>query len=406
MRICSVSHKACWRTPDGRWFTDGGFAYQIHYVQSLFTQCDLLITERKEPGPGRGTPLPTDTAIVPMRRSTGPKWWRRLCYMLRLPGNVLRMLPHMLRADILHVPCPGDIAMAAIVVVLLLGKRVLFIYQAGWDNPDVNARVARGLLMRYARRRHVVVLVGEGENLPRPDFHFLFSTATTTAAVRAIAPRSDPRGANPLRMVSAGRLSREKGLHIVVEALGLLQRRLRKEGRMELMPRLSLLGDGPMRAPLQQRVAELELGPFVSFPGQVPQAEVLRRLQLADLFVMPSLTEGYPKARLEAMLCGLPVITSDVGFAPEMVGRRQERGWIVRKGDRHGLADRMYAVLTDDRIDWSAMRRRCWEYAEARTLEEFAARLGRICADRWGLGLEGGKLVERVQGSGFMVRGK
>jgi glycosyltransferase involved in cell wall biosynthesis len=173
-----------------------------------------------------------------------------------------------------------------------------------------------------------------------------------------------------------------------------LQCRLRKESRIEEMPHLALIGDGPMRAALQQRVAELELGPVVSFPGQMSQTAVLQRLQNADLFVMPSLTEGYPKARLEAMLCGLPVITSDVGFAAEMVGRRQERGWIVPIGDRQALADQVYAMLTDDTIDWPAMRQRCREYAEKRTLEEFAACLGQMCSQQWHLRLVDGKLVD------------
>jgi glycosyltransferase involved in cell wall biosynthesis len=392
MRICSVSHKACWKDHEGRWFTDGGFPAQITYVQSLFTDCDLLITKRKEVG--HGTPLPTGTRIVPLHRSTGPKWWRRFLYMLRLPGNVLRMLPHMLRAEILHVPCPGDIAMAAIVLALLSGKRTLFIYQAAWDNPDVNSRVARRLLMRYARRHHAVVLVGEGDSPPRPDFHFLFSTATTTAAAMAIAPRVDGRGPDPIRLVCAGRLSREKGLDLLVDAMSLLRRRLQNENRLDKMPHLELIGDGPMRGPLEQRIAELELGPLVSLPGQLPQAVVLQRLYGADLFVMPSLTEGFPKARLEGMLCGLPVITSDVGFAPAMIGRRQERGWIVPVGDRQALADQMYAVLMDESIDWPAMRQRCRAYAEERTLEAFAARLGQICSRRWGLRMENGKLVE------------
>ena len=237
MRVCSISHKACWRDHEGRWFTDGGFPAQIHYIHSLFTECDLLITERKEPG--HGTPLPTDMTVIPLRRSTGWKWWRRLAFMLRLPGNLLRMLPHMLRADVVHVMCPGDIEMAAICLAMLLGKRSIFTYQASWDNPDLHARMVRRVLLRYARRRHVVKLVGEGYLLPRPDFHFLFATAITAAGAQAIPPRVDPRGRNPFRLISAGRLSREKGLDLLVDALGLLQCRLRKESRIEEMPHLA-----------------------------------------------------------------------------------------------------------------------------------------------------------------------
>ena len=57
-----------------------------------------------------------------------------------------------------------------------------------------------------------------------------------------------------------------------------------------------------------------------------------------DVCVLPSLTESFCKARLDAFLCGVPVITTAVGFGREIIGEDGERGWIVTSSDAQALA--------------------------------------------------------------------
>src|SRR2546430_16217231 len=106
---------------------------------------------------------------------------------------------------------------------------------------------------------------------------------------------------------------------------------------------------------------------------------------------LPSLSEGFCKARLDAMLCGVPVITTDVGFGREIVGADGERGWVVPPGDVGALVAALRRVVTT-RLDWPSLRLRCRTYVEGQTLEAWGRRIAEICARQWKLSIVDGKL--------------
>ena len=103
--------------------------------------------------------------------------------------------------------------------------------------------------------------------------------------------------------VFVGRLAREKGLDLLIDAWP--EVRARYPGA-----RLTLIGDGPERTALAARIARLGLTAAVDLPGAVADPAVL--LRAADLFVLPSREEGMSVALLEAMALGIPVVASDI----------------------------------------------------------------------------------------------
>jgi glycosyltransferase involved in cell wall biosynthesis len=118
---------------------------------------------------------------------------------------------------------------------------------------------------------------------------------------------------------------------------------------------------------------------------------VLAHLLETDVCVLPSHTEAFCKARLDAMLCGVAVVTTPVGFGREIVGRDGERGWLARPRDPADLARALRCAM-DGSIAWPSLRKRCRAYVQGFTLESWAAEIGRICARQWRLTLENGKL--------------
>jgi len=91
-------------------------------------------------------------------------------------------------------------------------------------------------------------------------------------------------------------------------------------------------------------VRELALEEHVLLPGYVPREELPLWYNAADLFIYPSLYEGFGLPALEAMACGTPVITSNVSSLPEVVG---EAGLTVGPNDVEGMAEALQRVLTD-----------------------------------------------------------
>src|SRR5262249_30204677 len=100
-----------------------------------------------------------------------------------------------------------------------------------------------------------------------------------------------------------GRLSREKNLSALVEGAAKLA------GRFDVA--LRFIGDGPMRTQLADQAESL--GVAAEFTPVVKHRQLPAIIGRADAFALPSLTEGHPKALLEAMSCGVPCVASDVG---------------------------------------------------------------------------------------------
>ena len=204
-----------------------------------------------------------------------------------------------------------------------------------WLGARYDATVGRYILRRSARvlavseavRRHAVAL---GADPAAVDL-----APNGVEHERFRMPPMEPAD-EPL-VISVGRLLANKGPQLLVEAAV----RLRAEGRRF---RLAFVGDGPLRAQLETRVAETGLREVVSFPGHVAQPE--RWYRKADIVVRPSFTEGLPLAVIEAMAAGRCNIVSDIAANLELIDGASN-GLTFRCGDAGDLARALAVALAD-----------------------------------------------------------
>ena len=105
--------------------------------------------------------------------------------------------------------------------------------------------------------------------------------------------------------------------------------------------------------------------------------------QMRETLTFATLTAGTKTLRFDTDANGVSLI--------DILGADGERGWVVPPGDHVRLADAIQNALEAD-IDWPAMRRRCREYSEQFTLENWTARIARMCASRWQCSYTSGKL--------------
>jgi len=128
-----------------------------------------------------------------------------------------------------------------------------------------------------------------------------------------------------------GRISREKGLDTLLDALAHLQ---------DLPLTVSVLGDGRERATLERRAAALGVSDRVVWHGAVPRAD--RLFAAFDVFVLSSRTEGTPIALFEAMAAGVPVVATEVGGVPDILTPTE--ALLVPAEQPHALADAIRSV--------------------------------------------------------------
>lgn len=148
-----------------------------------------------------------------------------------------------------------------------------------------------------------------------------------------------------------------KGPDVLINALG----RCIKEG---LNSRLIIVGDGQYRAKLRVQAVNLGIADRVIFTGQLSKGSAVREeLDRADLFVLPSLTEGLPRAMIEAMARGLPCIGSTVGGITELLPPED----MVPPGNADALALKILEVIRDPQRMANMSRRnleKAYEYRD------------------------------------------
>jgi N-acetyl-alpha-D-glucosaminyl L-malate synthase BshA len=117
--------------------------------------------------------------------------------------------------------------------------------------------------------------------------------------------------------------------------------------RKEINAKLLFVGDGPERHNVEKLCRELKSCDDIRFLGK--QDAVDEILAVSDLFVMPSESESFGLAALEAMACRVPVISSNAGGIPE-VNIEGETGFLLKVGDTDGMAIKALKILRDDKV--------------------------------------------------------
>jgi glycosyltransferase involved in cell wall biosynthesis len=176
-------------------------------------------------------------------------------------------------------------------------------------------------------------------------------------------PLGDPpalrrRDTSEIVLGTAGRLVELKGLEYMLHAANALRNEFPTL-------RVEIAGSGPERAKLEQTAAQLGLGGHVEFLGWVQDlSPVLPRW---DIFVMPSLEEGFPIAALDAMAAGLPVVATAVGGVPELI-EDGKTGWLMPPRDTDALVSRLRFLLRNPEV-----RHGVGAAAHARVRDHFSA---------------------------------
>ena len=156
-----------------------------------------------------------------------------------------------------------------------------------------------------------------------------------------------------------GRLNEKKGVFDLLRAWPAVR---------ALVPeaRLVLAGNGDVR-PLLELASQLGVRETLVLPGWITGAGKREWLARADIFVLPSHAEGLPVSVLEAMICGIPVVATDVGGIPEVVADGAE-GVLVPQSDPRALANALSGLLQD-----GTRRESVATAALARAKRDFAA---------------------------------
>ncbi len=225
-----------------------------------------------------------------------------------------------------------------------------------------HAHKAVSTILRLAEKTvdHVVTPSPESFRLPSRKTHLIGHGVDTDLFTPSVTPRPVDR---PFTIISAGRIAPVKRLESIIEAVKLL---VDATGKPDI--RLRLVGnvypqDADYANHLRDLVTKYGLNNIVEFPGGIVYSEVAREYQQADVMVNLSATGSIDKAVLEAMACGLPVVTANEAFqsilapwkdsflippdAPDELAIRLRRLMEVSPEERNALGLQLRAIVVE-----------------------------------------------------------
>ena len=259
-------------------------------------------------------------------------------FILHIPGRIGTLLWHRLMAEKIPyavevIGSSADSRRTAGANFLVRGIHRLL---SGQKEQCENASIASYVTHKHLQSQypsHCWSISCSEANLPDES---IIGEAELMERIRSIRNAKD--GHRPFRIFHAGSMAAlYKAQDVLIEAVSIC---LNKGLSVEL----TLLGEGKYRKYYEGKALEFGVNRYVSFLNWLPSVQEVRcQFDKADLFVLPSLTEGQPRVLIEAMARGLPCIGSSVGGIPELL----EPEYLVPPGDAASLANKIIEVFND-----------------------------------------------------------
>ncbi|MEK7314745.1 MAG: glycosyltransferase family 4 protein [Candidatus Eisenbacteria bacterium] len=276
--------------------------------------------------------------------------------------------------DHVHAHFAGPAATAAFVAASAAGKSFTFTAHA----KDIfSAGVDWKWLRPLSRAAHAVVTVSDYNR------RYLLGRLPGSRVVRIYngldlalwKPARSTGTARPGQIVAVGRLVRKKGIHVLIEAMGLLRDR-------KIPLRAAIVGDGVERADLESRIERAGLRRHVRMPGAKPEHKVRRLVREASIVCLPCIVDrdgnqdALPTILLEAAAAGIPAVSTRVAGVPEII-QHGKTGLLVPPDDPVALAAGL------ERLSKSAvLRRRMGRNARCRAESRFDGRSAAAALER------------------------
>lgn len=378
-RLAVFSHKPCWRsvvTP-GAVATDGGFPFQMRALSEVFDRTRVLVPVGDSARPGESVLEGPGMQVVPLTPPGGEGLARKLGFVWWFLRNLPVLLRETLAADAVHAPIPGDVGTVGMLLAFFFRKPLIVRHCGNWINQRTTAeRFWKWFMERYAGGRNVMLATGGGVMPPSAkngNIAWIFSSSMREAALRDHGA-GNPRTASP-NLIVVSRQERAKGTAVVIEALRILAPE---------MPgiHLDVAGSGAALDFFRQTAEHCGVADRVVFHGSVSHARVLELHRGASLFCFPTTSsEGFPKAVLEAMACGVPVIATPVSVLPSLLAGGG--GILVEQASPELLADAIRRCLKDEAA-YREMSCRAIETAAGFSLERWRDTIAAIASKSWG----------------------
>lgn len=382
-KLLIVSHVVHYDWKNRLW-AYGPYAREIELWADLFPQVSIACPLHRELPPSDCLPFEHQNITVrPQPECGGDTLWKKFHQILSLPEMVWKLGTAMHQADAIQVRCPGNLGLLGVIFSPIFSRRICAKYAGQWNAYPGEARSYRWQRQILGSRwfNGPVFVYGQWPNQSKHVIPF-FTSVMTDHQMAVAKKKAERQQFNPIPMILfVGRLSTAKNVDKLLIALSKLSLK-----SMEFQ--CHIIGEGPEREKLKELSYQLGIKNRVDFLGGQSFEIVLKQYERADILVLASQTEGWPKAMAEGMAFGLVCIASNRGLVPQMLAN--ERGLLVEPGDVNDLEHVLGDVLAHPE-KYREMRKHAAAWAQQFTAEKLKFAFASTLSNWWQVDINGAK---------------
>ncbi|MCC7446406.1 MAG: glycosyltransferase family 4 protein [Anaerolineae bacterium] len=244
----------------------------------------------------------------------GERFMDKFSIIAHIPAYISAMMTEIRKADIVHVRCPANISLLAVILLAVLPypRRRWIKYAGNWQ-PQGHEALSYTFQRRWLSKgltRGKVTVNGQWPRQPAHVYSFL-NPCLTDEEVQQAKQLTGPKCLiQPVRLLFVGQLNAAKGVGRAIQIMAELQQR-------HINATLDLIGDGTERPQFEAQARDLGVVAQVTFHGWLPRAALGAHYAQAHLMLFPSGSEGWPKVLSEGMAYGVVPIAGHVSSIPQ-----------------------------------------------------------------------------------------
>jgi len=313
---------------------------EINHLANDFDEIWHLAVLHQEAAPPSALPYTSERIhFVPLRPFGGPRIFDKLGTLWQAPEVIRKVREVLRKVDVWQFRAPTGIGVFLIPWLSLFNRQPgWFKYAGNWaqENPPLGYRVQR-FWLQYLQQRKVTIN-GRWPNQPAHCLSFENPCLTEEDRSRGLKVTAGKSYTAPYRLCFVGRLETAKGVGRILEAL---------QGfpHPDLIEMVHFVGDGPERHRFEQLAQDAKVP--VKFHGFLPREKVFDLYKECHFFLLPSVSEGFPKVLAEAANFGCIPLVSDVSSIPHYIHEGQNGFLWKREEDFKASFNRLFHFSQD-----------------------------------------------------------
>jgi glycosyltransferase involved in cell wall biosynthesis len=375
-KLVIVSHVIHYSWQEKIW-AYGPYLKEIEIWADLFPEVVIASPLREEKPPDDNLFFTKKNIyIAPQIERGGDSLLDKFWQIISLDVMVITLLKVLIKADVIHVRCPGNLGLLGVILSPLLSKKRIAKYAGQWNGfeGETIANKLQRSILKSKWWNSPVTVYGDWPDQPKHVIPFFTSMMTLEQVntAKAIANNRSFNFSN-FKVLFSGRLTNVKRVDVVLQSFSSFNAIYRNS-------ELVILGDGPLKEDLIKMSKELNLENYVKFVGALPYNEALNWFKWADCLLLPSQhSEGWPKVIAEAMCYGVVCIAVDHGQVAKML---DGRGIILHQGSYEEITDALAFVQKNE--NWAAqIAKEASDWSSQYSLEDLKNSLASLMDSYW-----------------------